>query len=78
MGIRGVDTIEWATATQAVPPDLAVVNADGKRPVVYASLVPNTSVGSGSGGEKPGVERESEAVGQVAQRAGGRWRVAAR
>ncbi len=60
MGMRGVDTIEWATATQALPPDLATLNADGKRPVVYASLVPNTSVGSGASGEKPGVERAKQ------------------
>lgn len=64
LALRGIEVIEWACAVDAEPPDLARLNPDGKRPVVYVSLAPNSAAGTGARGEKSGVDR-AKRLGEV-------------
>jgi len=57
LSLRSIDVAEWACAVEAEPRGLARLNPDGKRPVVYVTLAPNTAAPSGPGGENSGVER---------------------
>src|SRR5262249_30280750 len=60
MQFRGIDVIEWAVVVQPEPPKLRVLNADGKRPVVYVSLPPDSSAGSSVQGAPNGVQRAAK------------------
>jgi hypothetical protein len=60
MQFRGVDVIEWAVMTQAEPPKLKVLNAEGKRPVVYVSLPPDSSTASPVQGAPTGAQRAAK------------------
>ncbi len=61
---RGIDVVEWAVVTQPEPPKLKALNADGKRPVVYVSLPPDSSNTSSSPGSLSGVQRAAK-LGEV-------------
>lgn len=52
---RGMTLVEWATALDEQPPALGTIDPDGKRPVVYATLAPDS--GEARRGQLPGLER---------------------
>lgn len=65
LGVRGIDLVEWAAATQDQPPGLARLNPDSKRPVVYVSVPPNSTAGAGdTQGQLNGPQR-AEKLGKV-------------
>lgn len=64
LALRGIDVLEWACVIDAEPPDLHRLDPEGKRPVVYASLAPNSAAGTGAQGEKSGVDR-AKRLGEV-------------
>lgn len=64
LGLRGIDLVEWAVALQDQPPGLARLNPDGKRPVVYVSVAPNSAAGGDSKGQLTGPQR-AEKLGKV-------------
>ncbi len=43
LALRGIDVAEWPVISQPQPPALATLNPDGKRPVVYATIPPDSS-----------------------------------
>lgn len=55
--MRGIDAAEWPVAVRAEPPGLAALDPDGRRPVVYVSIAPNTSAAAAGPGEASGAER---------------------
>jgi hypothetical protein len=57
---RGMDVIEWAVMVQPEPPRLKLLNADGKRPVVYVNLPPDSSSSSTTQGAPTGVQRATK------------------
>jgi hypothetical protein len=61
---RGIDVIEWAVMVQPEPPRLKLLNSDGKRPVVYVSLPPDSSSSSSTQGAPTGVQRATK-LGEV-------------
>ncbi|MBL9001794.1 MAG: hypothetical protein JNK25_11730 [Phycisphaerae bacterium] len=54
---RGIDLVEWAVVVRPDPPRLSSIDPEGKRPVVYASLAPDSSASAGSRGQLTGVQR---------------------
>lgn len=64
LGMRGIDLVEWAVALEDQPPGLARLNPDGKRPVVYVSVAPDSAAGAGSTGQLTGPQR-AEKLGHV-------------
>lgn len=57
LSFRGIDTVEWAAAVDADPPSLSAIDPNGKRPVVFVALSPDSSAGAGSKGEPSGADR---------------------
>jgi hypothetical protein len=57
---RGMDVIEWAVMVQPEPPKLKLLNAEGKRPVVYVNLPPDSSSGSSVQGAPTGAQRATK------------------
>ncbi|MCC6678343.1 MAG: hypothetical protein IT436_14485 [Phycisphaerales bacterium] len=55
--LRGIDVLEWPVAVQAEPPSLAAVDPERERPVVYASIAPNTSAAASGPGDASGADR---------------------
>lgn len=67
--LRGVEVIEWAAMVDEAPPRLAALNPDGSRPVVYASISPDSSAASPGSGLPSGVDRARK-LGEVLTRLG--------
>jgi hypothetical protein len=61
---RGIDVVEWAVMVQPEPPKLRLLNPDGKRPVVYVSMPPDSSTSSATPGAPSGVQRAAK-LGEV-------------
>lgn len=55
--LRGIDVAEWAAALQADPPALTSLNPDGKRPIVYATIPPDSSAARIRPTDPTGAER---------------------
>jgi hypothetical protein len=64
LGMRGIDLVEWAAAISDQPNGLARLNPDGKRPVVYVSVAPNSAMGGDGKGQLTGPQR-AEKLGKV-------------
>lgn len=50
---RGIDTVEWAVMLEDRPPALARLDPEGKRPIVYLVLSPNSAARQASGPNAP-------------------------
>lgn len=70
--LRGMDLAEWRVLQNPEqPPTLADLNPQGRRPVVYLSIAPDSSSGTGPGGEPAGPARAAllgSALALVAER----------
>ncbi len=64
---RGIDVVEWACLVEPEPPGLASLNPKGDRPVVYATLSPDSSTSSRVDGEPTGAQR-AQRLGEVLAR----------
>jgi len=57
LNFRGIETLEWAAAIEAEPPSVSAIDPNGKRPVVFVVLSPDSSAGEGAKGEPSGSDR---------------------
>jgi hypothetical protein len=67
LGMRGIDIVEWAIALHDQPPGLSRLNPDGKRPVVYVSVPPDSAAAGDSKGQLTGGQR-AEKLGTIVDR----------
>lgn len=64
---RGIDLVEWPAGMTTTHPSLAALDPEGVRPVVYATLPPNSAAAAGSPGELNGMQRAAR-LGEVVGR----------
>ena len=64
LAARGIDVVEWSAAQEAAPPDTAELDPAGVRPVVFVTLSPDSTTGSGGSPEQAGAAR-SQALGRA-------------
>lgn len=65
--VRGIDVIEWAAMVDGQPPQLAGLNPDNSRPVVYVVLCPDSTGGAPARGALTGAQRALE-LGKIVTR----------
>lgn len=70
LALRGIDVAEWPVVSQPDPPALTSFNPDGKRPVVYATIPPDSSLSKPRPTDPAGPERAAKlgaAIDKLAQ-----------
>ncbi|HLO40871.1 MAG TPA: hypothetical protein VK176_07595 [Phycisphaerales bacterium] len=60
LALRGIDVAEWAVLSQEQPPALTSLNPDGKRPVIYAAIPPDSSASKPKPTDPSGAERAAK------------------
>jgi hypothetical protein len=60
LALRGIDVAEWAVISQAEPPALTSLNPDGKRPIIYAAIPPDSSAAKPKPSDPSGAERAAK------------------
>jgi hypothetical protein len=64
LAARGIDVVEWSVVQDPAPPDTAELDPAGVRPVVFVTLSPDSTTGSGGSPEQAGAAR-SQALGRA-------------
>ncbi len=71
LALRGIDVAEWPVVLQAEPPALTALNPKGDRPVIFATIPPDSSAGRPRPTDATGAERAAKfgaAIEKIADR----------